>query len=301
MARPLQVLRLLPRLRALSGTTTGCCGFTSGGTRGPWTGQGHVGRDRAPRHGDHEEDVEDVEDKLQALVDEGRKRKRTVKYHMLRRQMTPPGAPHRKLTWDAIEQIRCLKQENPEEWTVERLAQGFSVAPDVILRILRSKFVPTPERKAKQDTKVMAVLGRNVLPSGTGAGRDRLKLLMKYAPATLSSGSREGALISPANHTLLIKEQGSRSLAETPAPVSMVPTQFIAGASQAGTVTRSSEDSPTNTSPLDEDTEDEEHWDGLVLTEEELEELIKIQKAAPPVAQVGKDFFDADGNFLYRI
>lgn len=37
---------------------------------------------------------------------EGRKRQRTVKYHILRRQMTPPGAPQRKLTWDAMEQIR---------------------------------------------------------------------------------------------------------------------------------------------------------------------------------------------------
>lgn len=29
-----------------------------------------------------------------------------MKYHILRRQMTSPGAPKRKLSWDAIEQIR---------------------------------------------------------------------------------------------------------------------------------------------------------------------------------------------------
>lgn len=37
---------------------------------------------------------------------EERKGQRTLKYHILRRQMTPPGAPQRKLSWDAIEQIR---------------------------------------------------------------------------------------------------------------------------------------------------------------------------------------------------
>lgn len=43
---------------------------------------------------------------LYMFFSEGRKRQMTVKYHMMRRQMTPSGAPHRKLTWSAIEQIR---------------------------------------------------------------------------------------------------------------------------------------------------------------------------------------------------
>lgn len=45
---------------------------------------------------------------------EARRRQKTVKYHVLRRQMTSPGAPKRKLSWDAIEQIRWgfLSQSN---------------------------------------------------------------------------------------------------------------------------------------------------------------------------------------------
>lgn len=276
-------------------------------------GQSHVRRDRAanraPRYSDEmsdEEfglaDVEDVEDKLEALVDEERKKQKTVQYHILRRQMTPKGAPHRKLTWDTIEQIRYLKQEQPEEWTVERLAQGFSVPPDVVMRVLRSKFVPPPERKTKQDAKVMAGLSQQVLPSGAKAGKERLKLPGNRTPELLPSGNREGALISAANQTLMIRGQGSVSLAKSPASVTVVPTQFTAGVTRAATVTRSTEeDSHTSTNPQEEDREGEESWDGQVLTEEELEEFMKIQKAVPPVVQVGKDFFDAQGNFLYRI
>ncbi|KAG7244396.1 hypothetical protein INR49_000619, partial [Caranx melampygus] len=201
-------------------------------------------------------DVEDVEDKLEALADEARKKQRSVKYHILRRQMTPKGAPHRKLTWDTIEQIRYLKQEQPEEWTVERLAQGFSVTPDVILRVLKSKFIPPPERKTKQDAKVMAGLGQQVLPSGVKAGKEQPKL------------------------------PGNLSLAKSPAPVTALPTKFTAGVSRAATVTRSTEEGGhTSTNPPEEDREGEESWDGQVLTEEELEELMEIQKAIPPVVQ----------------
>ncbi|XP_071332114.1 neugrin [Trachinotus anak] len=308
MARPLQVLSLLSRLGVPTVKTTNSCRFASRGTR---MCPSHERRDRAsnraPRYSDEMsdgdfavEDLEDVEDKLQALVDAEKKRQRTVKYHILRRQMAPPGAPQRKLTWDAIEQIRYLKQEQPEEWTVERLAHGFSVSPDVILRVLRSKFVPAPERKAKQDVKVIATLGQRVLPSGAGA-EDRLKLPGNHTPAVLPSGSREGALITATDQTLMIRE-GSGTPAKSPAPVTVLPTQFTAGVSGAAPAARSTEeDRPTNTNPPEEDTEEEESWDGQVLTEQELQEFMEMEKAAPPVVQVGNEFFDKEGNFLYRI
>uniref|UniRef100_A0A4W5KSV7 Neugrin n=1 Tax=Hucho hucho TaxID=62062 RepID=A0A4W5KSV7_9TELE len=104
-----------------------------------------------------------------SLCSEERRRQRTVKYHIVRRQLTESGAPERRLSWDAMEQIRYLKQELPEEWTIDRLAEGFSVHRDVILRVLRSKFTPTPERKAKQDASVWARLRQQALPVG-GAG-----------------------------------------------------------------------------------------------------------------------------------
>lgn len=46
----------------------------------------------------------------------------------------------------------------------------------------------------------------------------------------------------------------------------------------------------------------EEEWDGVVLTEEELERIAqKVQGKPSSVEQKGREFFDCDGNFLYRI
>ncbi|XP_067448135.1 neugrin [Thunnus thynnus] len=309
MARPLQVLSLLSRLGALSVTpslSTNSCRFVSRGVGKAWMGQSHVHRDRnrAPRYSDEVSDedrgLEDVEDKLQALVDAERKRQKTVKYHILRRQMTPSGAPERKLTWEAIEQIRYLKQEQPEEWTVERLAEGFSVTPNVILRVLRSKFIPAPERKARQDANVMSGLSQQVLPSGAGTRQDRLKLPGNRAPAALPSGSREGGLVPLADRTLMTGGKGSASVAKSPAPVAVLPPQFTEDISKDATVTIKGEDSNSNTNPAGDDKEDEESWDGQVLSEEELEELMDMKNPSP-VVQVGNDFLDAEGNFLYRI
>ncbi|KAG8002731.1 Neugrin [Nibea albiflora] len=314
MARPLQLLSRLGALSRIPAAPMNCCRFASRGVQGgkAWMGQSHAHRDRgsnrASRYRDEMsdeelglEDVDDVEDKLQALVDEGRKRQRTVKYHILRRQMTPPGAPQRTLTWDAIEQIRYLKQEQPDEWTVERLADGFAVTPDVILRVLRSKFVPTPERKSRQDAKIMAKLRQQALPSGDERGQDRPKLPGKHTSAALPSGRQEGAMVPVADQTLMPRGEVSRALANSPAPFTVLPTQISGGISREDPVTQSTEeDSTTNTNPTTEDTEDEETWDGQVLTEEELEEFMDMEIPAA-VMQVGKDFFDGEGNFLYRI
>ncbi|XP_073326046.1 neugrin [Pagrus major] len=302
MARPLQLLSLLCRLGARSvppSASVNSCRSASKGASKAWMGRSPVHRDRvSDRDEMFDEEQDDVEDKLQALADEEIKRRRTVKYHILRRQMTPPGAPQRKLTWDAIEQIRYLKKEQPDEWTVERLAEGFSVTPDVIWRVLRSKFIPPLEKKAKQDAKVMAGLHQQVLPSGAGSG---LKLPGHHTPAALPPGAREGAVVPVAEQTLMLRGEGSASPAKSPAPVTVLPTQLRAGLSKDAPVTGyTEEDSSTDTNPTEEDREDEESWDGQVMTEEELEEYMKTEKP-PPVVQVGKDFFDAEGNFLYRI
>ncbi|KAM6981558.1 neugrin [Tautogolabrus adspersus] len=268
----------------------------SRGTSKAWLAQGHDHTARSngasrysDRMSDEEFGLEDVEDKLQALVDEGRKRQRTVKYHILRRQMTPSGAPQRRLTWDAIEQIRYLKQEQPEEWTVERLAEGFSVSPDVIQRVLRTKFVPSPERKAKQDAKSMTGLSQQVLPSGDRAGSDRQKLPGIHTTAMLPPGRGDDAVVAASDKTLMLQStEANKSL------VTFLPTQPKAGISRDTTV-------PTSGTMLTEDDgQDEDFWDGQVFTEEELEQYIQMEKPSPLV-QVGSDFFDVEGNFLYRI
>ncbi|CAG07499.1 unnamed protein product [Tetraodon nigroviridis] len=238
-------------------------------------------------------EFEDVEDKIQALVNEERRRQKTVKYHVLRRQMTPPGAPKRRLSWDAIEQIRYLKEEQPEEWTIQHLAEGFSVTPDVVLRVLRSRFVPSVERRAKQDAKAMAGPGPKVLPSGSKRVQDRLKLPGNLPPALLPPGKEAGA-VAPAEQGLALRGDGLATLAkrQTPALVQQLGdlSSNVSGTEPTGL------DRSTHTDPAEE----EEFWDGRVFTEDDLEEFMEIGK--PPLAvQVGKEFFDAEGNFLYRL
>lgn len=309
MARPLQALSLLYRLGARSvmpSVSITSCRFASKALN---KAQSHVRRDKVPNRDqrdseemyDKELELEDVEDKLQVLFDEQRKKQKTVKYHILRRQMTPPGAPQRKLTWDAIEQIKYLKQEQPEEWTVERLAEGYSVSPDVIRRVLRTKFLPTPEKKFKQDTRALSGLGQQVLPSGAAAGQDRLKLSGNRTTALLQPGNVESALVPVADKTVMLHGESSGLVTKSPAPFSLVPAQFRADVSYDIPVTTSiEEDSIYNTNPTEEDEDDEESWDGRLFTEEELEEIMETVKACP-VVQDGNDFFDAEGNFLYRI
>ncbi|CAJ1085346.1 LOW QUALITY PROTEIN: neugrin [Xyrichtys novacula] len=302
MARPFQLLSILSRLRAPSFSGSGCQ-FASSKASKAWQSIGHKHdrRDkpsnRASRYSsempDEEEfGLEDVEDKLQALTDEERRKQKAVKYQILERKMTPPGAPERTLTWEAMDQIRYLKQEQPEEWTVKRLAEGFSVSPDVIRRVLKSKFVPSPERKSKQDAKIMASLRPKALPTVAGTGTDRLKLPGNRTPAMLPSGTGEDAALSVSNRTALIQSKISEDKMLIPA--SSVSTQLKADTDKETQVTISM------TNLTEEEEEDEESWDGQVFTEEELEQFISMAKPSP-VVQVGMEFFDAEGNFLYRI
>ncbi|KAM3618183.1 uncharacterized protein V6R79_016799 [Siganus canaliculatus] len=314
MARPLQVLPLLCRLGPLSvfpAAPSTVCHFSNRGACMARMGQSQWPRDRgssrasrdSSERSDNELGLEDVEEKIQALVEEGKKRQKTVKYHMLRRQMTPSGAPLRKLTWDAMEQIRYLKREQPDEWTVERLAEGFSVTPDVILRVLKSKFAPSAERKVKQDAKIMARLGQQVLPLGARTGQGGLKLPGNQQPALLQLRGGEGAVLPVADRTLMLQSDSSGSLAKSPSPATDLSAQPRAKFGKAAPVTQPTEHSSMTDANFAEDNKiDEESWDGHLLTEEELEEFMQMAVEDPcPVVKVGKDFFDSDGNFLYRV
>ncbi|XP_076022394.1 neugrin [Genypterus blacodes] len=317
MARPLQLLSLLSRLGSLSAVPTACAKsfrFASRDASKAWVAGDHVQKAsrRASRDSrdwaedelkmEGEEDEEEVEDKLQALFDEGKKKQKTLKYHILKRKMTPPGAPHRKLTWDAIEQIKYLKQEQPEEWTVERLAEGFSVSPDVILRVLKSKFTPAPQRKAQQDAKVMTELGQQALPSGAGPGKDRLRLTGSSTQAMLPAGSKDSAEVAVAGQTLMLKGKDSGALVSSRGRVPMLPSHLPADTNKHISVamTATAEGNSSSSPSAPEEEEEEESWDGQVFTEEELEEFLVTPKPSPAV-QVGNDFFDTEGNFLYRI
>lgn len=256
--------------------------------------------------------MEDVEDKLQAIVNQERRKQKTLKYHKVKRQMTPKGAPERKLTWDAMEQIRYLKQEQPEEWTVERLAEGFSVSPDVILRVLRSKFTAPPERKAKQDAHVMAKVHQQALPVWGTPEQGRQQLPGNISPAMLPSGGGSAALVTLASRSLTARDNGKGSLATTGGTASLaslsiqdeVSFPFFSKHTSPTKLSRAKEEAVDNVYQEGKDDEDdemhEEGWDGVVFTEEQLEELM-VSTNPCPVTQNGREFYDSDGNFLYKI
>ncbi|NXX39140.1 NGRN protein, partial [Tricholaema leucomelas] len=85
-----------------------------------------------------------------------RRRRRAARMQRMRRELGERrGAPERTLTWQAMEQMRFLRQELPEEWPLERLAQGFGVSLDVVRRVLRSKSRPPPHRQQRQDQRAL--------------------------------------------------------------------------------------------------------------------------------------------------
>ncbi|CCG82328.1 Required for respiratory growth protein 9, mitochondrial [Taphrina deformans PYCC 5710] len=61
-------------------------------------------------------------------------------------------SPRKKLSPDAMAGIRTLQRTNPE-YDVPRLADLFKVSPDAIRRILKSKWIPTPQEAKDRDER----------------------------------------------------------------------------------------------------------------------------------------------------
>ncbi|XP_049639889.1 neugrin [Suncus etruscus] len=131
------------------GAVAARCGFATRGAAGPGLGPGPDGREPDP-----DLDWEPEERELQEVASALKRQRAAVRFQKLRRQMQPPGAPRRTLTRQAMEQIRYLNKEFAETWSIPRLAEGFDVSTDVIRRVLKSKFVPTLERKLKEQKAV---------------------------------------------------------------------------------------------------------------------------------------------------
>ncbi|NXX72225.1 NGRN protein, partial [Spizella passerina] len=85
------------------------------------------------------------------------RRRAAARMERLRRELGGRrGAPDRVLTWQAMEQLRFLRRELPEEWPLERLAEGFGVSTDVVRRVLRSRGGPSPQRRLRQDQRALS-------------------------------------------------------------------------------------------------------------------------------------------------
>uniref|UniRef100_A0A8C5M5X0 Neugrin n=1 Tax=Leptobrachium leishanense TaxID=445787 RepID=A0A8C5M5X0_9ANUR len=217
---------------------------------------------------------------------------------------------------DGIEAIkRYLKREFPEEWTLHRLAEGFNVSSDVIQRVLRSNFSPPEKRRLKQDLKVSKVLGQNVIPDTRkdvallpqGTKDSGVRLLQPGLRGTQNipqksippPGNSQSAALALRTEDALVQRKTERTQLSTQhfqhSPAGVIPTApqaFPADDLQAD---------PTYSLEVQQDNDDEE-WDGEVLSDGELEELAEQGiKNHLQVVQKGREFFDNDGKFLYRI
>ncbi|KAJ7311146.1 hypothetical protein JRQ81_006750 [Phrynocephalus forsythii] len=166
-----------------------------------------------------------------------------------------------------MEQIRYLSRELPEEWPVARLAQGFQVPPDVIRRVLKSRFVPSPECAKKQDATALARWG-----------------LQKESSCLETSLTREATfrVLTP---PLL------------PQPASELPVLEV------GQKKPKKQEGPR--APSNSSRQEEEAQTGQVLSLAGLEQLAaedwhKHNPAWVPM-QRGWEFFDPEGNLLYKV
>ncbi|XP_041464787.1 neugrin-like [Lytechinus variegatus] len=69
------------------------------------------------------------------------------------------GPERRTLSWDTIQQIHYLRQENPEDWSVASLSQSFNVSEEAIAKVLKSKFRPDAKTRRKQDLAAAKTTG----------------------------------------------------------------------------------------------------------------------------------------------
>ncbi|XP_018427255.1 PREDICTED: neugrin [Nanorana parkeri] len=296
------ILTLLGRIRLLSGsrpTVVRCCGL----------------RSRPPFSPEDEDDLESEGNEEQEIMSILKRRGEAIRFKRIKREMEPPELPERRLTWNAMEQIRYLKQEFPEEWTIQRLAAGFNVSTDNIRRVLKSKFVPSEARKMKQDAAAFKSLGQvsstkhdqpKLVPSSKhpsqpllAHGNSDRHLLVSQSPPLLPSPKT-----SDFSHIAVRTEGTQRHIGNA-----LVPQNMLQGVKEAQPPLAVSSASPNRQEePVPDDPGEEdwkmldEKWDGEVLSDHDMEELANSGlENKMKVVQKGREFFDGDGNFLYRI
>lgn len=279
-------------------TSLARCGFASQVMAGP----GSVSCEPDP-----DSDWEPEERELQEVESALKRQKKAMRFQKIRRQMEAPGAPPRTLTWEAMEQIRYLHKEFAESWSVPRLAEGFDVSTDVIRRVLKSKFVPTLEQKLRQDQKVLKKAGftREIgqLPvsedtlKALSAGRSVSGLLMAGDEVSSKSQNHSAALKVAKSHPHSTDAQKKREGRDKRIQVleeSLVPATTALGHQRELQKSATSDSEATGRAGSDT-------LPSAVLLEELKPGEPGDQSFSSKVVQRGHDFFDSNGNFLYRI
>ncbi|XP_015284263.1 PREDICTED: tubulin polyglutamylase TTLL13-like [Gekko japonicus] len=72
-----------------------------------------------------------------------------------------------------------LRRDSPEEWPLSHLARSFDVSPNVIARVLHSRFSPSPEWALKQESRLATLQSGG---SGSSAPEAPIQLLLPPPP-----------------------------------------------------------------------------------------------------------------------
>ncbi|XP_078056047.1 neugrin [Mustelus asterias] len=227
---------------------------------------------------------------LEETIRAEKRKLKAIKLRRIQIELGLSGPPPRSLTTEAMEQIRFLRTKFPEEWSVSQLAEGFSVSEDAIRRVLRSKFKPSLQRRMKQDASVCGA--RQTVPQLTasppsGKALVESKLITAREPLPRLSQGTTTALPpqSVSNgrlHNRIAKETGRISRTQQNKKLGVQSSPDMVKARE-----REECSSP-----------DTQHPPGVQETDEELQELAANQLK---VVQKGSEFYDCEGNFLYRI
>lgn len=297
------ILTLLGRIRLFSGSRPALLGRVSLGSRPPLSPEDEEGSDSE----------RDEEQEIKSIL---KRREKAIRFRRIQREMEPPGPPERRLTWNAMEQIRYLKEEFPEEWTIERLAEGFNVSTDVIRRVLRSKFIPSEARKMKQDAAVF----RNTGQISCSTKHEQVKLVpssKKPAQQLLAHGDSTRQLpvsqspprlpspkTSDFSHIAVRTEGTQKQIVNTLVPQNILQSpQHTQPPPAMSRTSPNRQEEPLPSDPAEDDWKMlDEEWDGEVLSDHDMEELARSGlENKMKVVQKGREFFDSDGNFLYSI
>ena len=61
--------------------------------------------------------------------------------------------PRKRLLWQQMEEMRDLKAQYPHVWTIAKLGQRYGVSQAAVMKILKSKHVPSESVCAAQDER----------------------------------------------------------------------------------------------------------------------------------------------------
>ncbi|XP_012867320.1 PREDICTED: tubulin polyglutamylase TTLL13-like [Dipodomys ordii] len=208
----------------------------------------------------------------------------------------PSGKP-------APSSYRYLHEEFAESWSVPRLAEGFDVSTDVIRRVLKSKFVPTLKQKLKQDQKVLKKAGL-ALPAWQRPSSGHS--LPPCSAGSLLIPGDEASATSQSHHTALEMIASGAHSKDSP--------RRQKGGSQGVQGLRKESEVPCTTAsghrrelPKCPRSDPEDATpDGSRLPNRDRMQELKAgepdgQNFSPKVVQRGQEFYDSNGNFLYRI